>query len=332
MNYTTLGQTKVEIRNLIENYKPMYMCAKKRRLFADALLQHGNDDFSGEKSCLELTRIGFRNDSACLVKHDVKVESVPYFYDYGDSDLGNVWYVNFADPVLFVAYDSDLFAQDEIQTLEMPLLGSCQRYLEEKALDGLEIYTQVHGVPTPYLIKNVPQWMTVNTSPVMPDGRVESIYGYMFEESDEETVRAGVKVLEGQRFNNIMAISAAVPGEGTYSKDDIRLLLKTLLCSFDYVVENPIGGSSEDLTAKTVIHTGNWGCGAFGGNRELTYVLTIYSACVCKVDRLVLHGVSDDCLDRAKAVVAALDGNMTIEEVVDSLYERRYQWGESDGN
>jgi len=33
------------------------------------------------------------------------------------------WYVNFADPRLFTAYGSGLFAQDEIQAAEHPILG-----------------------------------------------------------------------------------------------------------------------------------------------------------------------------------------------------------------
>ncbi len=40
------------------------------------------------------------------------------------------WHVNFADPVLFVAYGSSLFAQDEMQVAEHPALGSLKEALD----------------------------------------------------------------------------------------------------------------------------------------------------------------------------------------------------------
>lgn len=49
------------------------------------------------------------------------------FYDYRPvlSAPGAVeWHVNFADPHLFFAYGGPLFAQDEIQVAEHPILGS----------------------------------------------------------------------------------------------------------------------------------------------------------------------------------------------------------------
>ncbi len=39
------------------------------------------------------------------------------------------WWVNFADPHLFVAYGSSLFAQDEIQVAEHPSLGHLREAL-----------------------------------------------------------------------------------------------------------------------------------------------------------------------------------------------------------
>ena len=39
------------------------------------------------------------------------------------------WHLNFADPDLFVAYGSELLAQDEIQVAEHPILGSIREML-----------------------------------------------------------------------------------------------------------------------------------------------------------------------------------------------------------
>ena len=39
------------------------------------------------------------------------------------------WHLNFSDPDLFVAYGSELLAQDEIQVAEHPILGSIREML-----------------------------------------------------------------------------------------------------------------------------------------------------------------------------------------------------------
>src|SRR4051812_32899056 len=47
-------------------------------------------------------------------------------YDYAPVERDGTaveWHVNFADPHLFVAYGSGLFAQDEMQVAEHPVLG-----------------------------------------------------------------------------------------------------------------------------------------------------------------------------------------------------------------
>ena len=51
------------------------------------------------------------------------------YYDYAASAAAT-WHVNFADPNLFVAYGSGLLAQDELQCVEHPALGSIREALE----------------------------------------------------------------------------------------------------------------------------------------------------------------------------------------------------------
>ena len=54
------------------------------------------------------------------------------FFDYepaSGSDSMVEWHVNFADPNLFYAYGSGLFAQDEMQVAEHPVLGSLREAL-----------------------------------------------------------------------------------------------------------------------------------------------------------------------------------------------------------
>ena len=59
----------------------------------------------------------------------------PGCFDYAptlDQTDAVEWHVNFADPQLFVAYGSSLFAQDEMQVAEHPALGSLKEALDAR--------------------------------------------------------------------------------------------------------------------------------------------------------------------------------------------------------
>src|SRR5689334_15344343 len=71
------------------------------------------------------SEIQFSTDPPLLAREDQ--------YDYVPIPCrsGSVleWHVNFADPRLFIAYGSGLFAQDEIQVAEHPVLASLKEAL-----------------------------------------------------------------------------------------------------------------------------------------------------------------------------------------------------------
>jgi hypothetical protein len=61
----------------------------------------------------------------------------PGFFDYAplaEFPDASDWHVNFADPHLFVAYSSSLFAQDEMQVAEHPALGALKETLNAKGM------------------------------------------------------------------------------------------------------------------------------------------------------------------------------------------------------
>lgn len=121
----------------------------------------------------------------------------------------------------------------------MPLLASCWQFLADKQIEGLITKTNYKGEPTPYLFKNVPYWISVNTRPVLNDGRIKNIYGNNFIKASEEEIEAGIKTFEGNVRSNILAISAPEENRGYYAKKTIQMLLKTLLCSF-LLLENRV--------------------------------------------------------------------------------------------
>src|SRR2546427_2700180 len=84
----------------------------------------------------------------------------------GDGDALE-WYVNFADPHLFVAYGSALFAQDEMQVAEHPALGALKEALDAQGHDAV---TVENGRLTPVLVMGAERRCRVTTdrSPAAP--------------------------------------------------------------------------------------------------------------------------------------------------------------------
>lgn len=322
MFFKYLGQTSVNCQKLIKEYLPTYS-EKKQKLFKAALDRHKKDAgeiLIGRVMC----DLSSKND-VLFMKQEFSLIRNESFYDYSmvnkDEDT---WFVNFADPILFICYDGDLFAQDEIQTLEMPLLASCRLFLDNRQIEGLITKTNYEGEPTPYLFKNVPYWISVNTRPVLRDGQIKNIYGNNFIKASEEEIEAGIKTFEGDVRCNILAMSAPEENHGYYTKKTIQMLLKTLLCSFFAIREQSL--------KRVVVHSGNWGCGAFGGNKELMYLSQIYCASVCGINELILHSADEKVLEMARIEYNMIPDNTSFSNIVDHIYKKHYKWGKSDGN
>ena len=86
-----------------------------------------------------------------------------------------------------------------------------------------------------------------------------------------------------------------------------------------------------------VIHTGFWGCGAFGGNRVLMTLLQAMAAEMAGIDRLVFHtgDASGTTAFQAAQQVIARDLNGPrgdIAPMIDRIAAMGFEWGMSDGN
>ena len=244
------------------------------------------------------------------------------------------WHLNFADPDLFVAYGSELLAQDEIQVAEHPILGSIREMLISKKCYAETVDDD--GNPTPVTITGAQRRCVIDTQPNPKIGCPDGIYGNAFEIATEEQVRASTRTISPPTISNILAISAPSGGSGDYTVEDMLKVLNTAYTGFScarkesekLVPENP----------KTLIHTGFWGCGAFGGNRTLMTILQCFAADLAKVD-LEFWAVNDSGvkvaeesydLYRASRDTRAI--NRHTSRFLDRLVARKYQWGESDGN
>lgn len=262
-----------------------------------------------------------------LVREDV--------YDYAPIDptpRSIEWHVNFADPQLFVAYGTGLFAQDEIQVAEHPALASLREALlasNEKAV------TVLGGIPTPVLVRGVPRCGFVLMDANASEGRPHGLYGNRFGAADAETIRRATRRTEPPTVSNIIAIAAPQGGPGRYRWDEIDFILSTAYTGFRAAAIESRNAAGEN--AMTTVHTGFWGCGAFGGNRTLMPLAQLIAAHWAGIDRFVFHSVTRDGTDAFAAARKRFDeilGRRPLQprQLIDRLVEAGFAWGVSDRN
>jgi len=244
------------------------------------------------------------------------------------------WHLNFAASDLFCAYGSPLLAQDEMQVAEHPVLGALREAL---LASGESTKTVENGQPTPILMTGAERRCRIATDSNSEEGRPLGLYGNRFAGSDAETIKRAVTVLEPPTITNVLAIEAPSYGSGRYGRDEIRFILRTAYSGFLAArVESCFGREQEPMVC---VHTGFWGCGAYGGNRVLMTMLQILAARLAGLDRLAFHTVDEagtDAYEEAHAILeedfGALVGSIQTDSLIDKTEAMGFEWGLSDGN
>lgn len=304
--------------------------------------EHPNKRLAAEVSCPAGARhsgtIGYSRWSApplpaTLEMGDLRIVERPGFYDYTSlGDAAVEWHVNFADPHLFVAYGSDLLAQDELQVLEHPALGALKEAL---VADGAVARTTDDDGPTPVLVTGVERRCRLATDPDASAGRPDGLYGNRFAAATQDVVRRALAVIEPPTRTNLIAMAAPAFGEGAYTAEQIERVLVTAVGAFGAAVAETADGGGDG--AGTVVHTGYWGCGAFGGNRILMAALQVLAARMSGVGTLAFHGgdargseLFADALafvEETPGIRAARSGGTLVAAIADY----GFRWGVPDG-
>jgi hypothetical protein len=245
------------------------------------------------------------------------------------------WTLNFADPHLFVAYGGPLLAQDELQVLEHPALGSLCEALRASSDPRLRPVTVEDGASTPVLVRGVERRCALATDPDPFEGRPLGLYGNRFARAKEDAIRRALTVLRPPTISNILAMSAPPGGTGPYSEAEIHDILATAYTGF--LAARAEAERAAGVVATTV-HTGHWGTGAFGGNKVLMAMLQMVAARLAGVDCLVYYTVDaagSEPYQEARHRVGALlpEGAASrVADLVHAVHEIGFAWGESDGN
>jgi hypothetical protein len=275
---------------------------------------------------------------ARAAREPTRFEAAECFFQYQADPPGGrelTWHLNFADARLFGYHGGPLLAQDELQVAEHPALGSLRDAMEDSDVPHMAPLTTEDGRRTPVLIRGVERRCRIATEPDAAAGRPEGLYGNRFARADAETVARAVTPLVPPTITNLIAMEAPSHGRGLYTPSQIEDVLTNAVTGYLAArLETEAAGATE-----AVVHTGFWGCGAFGGNRTLMALLQLVAARMAGLSRLVFHTVDPTGtkeLQRAlalhEAVGGAGRGTAAADRLIDDIAGLGLRWGESDGN
>lgn len=274
------------------------------------------------------------NEHLNAAEFRTRIEPRPGFFEYQPVTTPQTtvaWYLNFADPHLFGFYSGRLFAQDEMQVTEHPALGAVRETLAQSDVAPLTVENRL---PTPVLVTGVERRCAIATEPNAAANRPSGLYGNRFSVAPEEAVRNATRAIVPPTISNILAIAALPANSGEYTRDQILYILQTAVTGF-----SAAGIESERLqpsVREIQIHTGHWGCGAFGGNRVLMALLQILAAKLSEVNTLFFCYGDSSGLAPVLEAVQLLDKllltSRSLGGLLSAIVSQRFRWGFSDGN
>jgi hypothetical protein len=148
-----------------------------------------------------------------------------------------------------------------------------------------------------------------------------------------ETIRELVTRLDPPTITHVLAIEAIPGGNGRYGPEEISRVVMTATTGFSAAREESRRTAGPD--APVMIHTGHWGCGAYGGNKRMMALLQLVSARLAQVD-LVFH--TFDAAGEAAYALALGDferrvtSGAELKDVLRQIDDLGLCWGSSDGN
>lgn len=299
---------------LLETYPPRWFHKNKKLIFE--ICKPTELDREGEikiKRYLENSCPEF----VALPKIDQEFRNYKYLPNL-EKDQTTHWHVNFSDPYLFGFAAGPAFAQDEIQVAEHPVLVSVGTAIE-KGDHGAKrlLRSTVEGsLASPILLEGVPRFCAIDT---------EGIYGLHFRDAWEATIREKVSRLTPPTVSNILAMSAPQGARGAkYSEELIERIFRTAFSGFRATVL---------ASAEVTVHTGFWGCGAFGNNRRLMTAIQLLAAGAAGVEKLVFWIPNPAFLAHFQVgleIARELD-RFETKKAVRNLASRGYTFAEGNG-
>ncbi len=321
MTYSPLKTFTFEAESLINDFPPQWRHSNKLKVWNK--IRGSTVKWEGPIILKQWTARPIPTAPTGSLSFDVRLGA----FSYAPSEQAMMkWHLNFADPVLFSAYDSSLLAQDELQVLEHPVLGSILEFLNHHN-EPLRTLDRNCLHPTPVTITHVQRHCSLDTLNY-------PIYGNAFSRTSEAVIEQALTLLRPATRSHILAISALPGGIGTYSRQEIETMLVTAFTGFSAARAETL--TDQGAEAMTEIHTGFWGCGAFGGNRTLMTILQGLAAAAAGVKLVFWATEPNGVVTAQKAFIECdqllKDHQGLLHNIIPILDKKGFSWGQSDGN
>jgi len=327
MEVQPLERVEFDAVSLIQDHPPRWHHRNKRLVFEIAC----SSGFPFEGRVVYARWAEEQPPAVVTARPKFSVRRGVFEYAVPTESAAVAWHLNFADPSLFCAYGSALLAQDELQVAEHPVLGSLREALASMGKAPSTVDEQER--PTPVTISGVQRRCAIDTRPNPAAGRPGSLYGNAFAQAPAEQVAAATTPLSPPTISSILAMAAPGGGYGEYTREEIVYVLHAAYTGFSAARRE-----SERMAAtgsRTIIHTGFWGCGAFGGNRTLMTILQALAADLAGVEAVFWAfgepGV-ELAEDARRQYERMRDATSSVSQLLDHLVQQGFQWGVSDGN
>jgi Poly (ADP-ribose) glycohydrolase (PARG) len=218
-----------------------------------------------------------------------------------------------------------------MQVAEHPALASLREAL---LADKIEPLTVQSGEPTPILIRGVERRCAIATNPDPSQERPLGLYGNNFAKATATAISLATTPLNPPTVTNIIAMEAPLGGYNFYEYNIIEYILTTAVTGF---LAAKVESQLQILSPSVSIHTGFWGCGAYGGNRVLMALLQLLAARLTQVDKLIFHTTDEPGSQALATAQKLLDRDLAVDnsilsEVLDKIYAMAFKWGFGDGN
>jgi len=342
---------------LVKEFPPSFHNANKKLVYSICTSAFTESPFNGNLHYSRWMQMNLDPFFSCdkLCKFEMREDVFGYEIPVVNEKRGKVeWYLNFAHSHLFIAYAGDLLAQDELQVLEHPSLASLREALTLDAKKDSDLYpfTRVGASATPILIRGAQRICSFATDRNEEKKRPAGLYGNIFARAPQMSVRLATTVLNPPTVTNIIALEAPPGGIGTYRRAEIEIIIKTALAGFksakleSFFSYYPNVMDMETLDPKieipeVIVHTGNWGTGAYGGDKVLMAMLQLLAAHLAGIDKLIFHTFDSSGSSAFKQADVLLDkllkshaneGIVNTEQLIKGIHALGIKWGCSDGN
>lgn len=243
------------------------------------------------------------------------------------------WTANFGDPNVFFGCLSGLAAQDEIQTLEHPVLSHVYTAAKKSAPDLLQLKEG-----SSLLVEGALRRGILDTRTSFNDLKGEptqgTLYGKNFSRAKPEHIHSALKKIEPQKSNLFVlcAPNVSLKAENElYDPETIFRMLQTAYSAFRAI---------QQKDPDAILHLGNWGCGAFGHDPTVSLSIQLAAARMAAIKEVTFYPLQEtEALSKAVSLIVHAENtlpNMTGKEFVNLLVNlaepMNFRYRKSDGN